>query len=359
MKNIGTPFLKKLRLIGFIGLATACTVLSAYADEYGDASQLVRANKFAEALTKVESYLVTKPSDPQMRFLKGVILRNLGKSNEAITTFVKLTEDFPELPEPHNNLAVLYAGQGQYDKARVALEMAIRTNPSYATAHENIGDVYARLASQAYNKALQLDSANMAVPPKLALIRELFNPNLANARPMSVAATEPDAPAVAPVTRPVGTPPAATVATVPPPTVALSAAKPGVTVAPRVVVPSPTVVNADPTKAIEAAVQAWAQAWSAKDVDRYLAAYSPDFVPMGRHHNSHSAWAQDRRARIVGKTHISVKVSSLHINVKADTATAKFRQAYRADALSVSSQKNLVLQRVNGQWLITQESTGN
>ncbi len=103
----------------------------------------------------------------------------------AISTFTKLTEDYPELPEPYNNLAVLYAGQGQYDKARMALEMAIRTNPSYSTAHENIGDVYARLASQAYNKALQLDSSNMAVPPKLALIREVFKPNLANPRPTS------------------------------------------------------------------------------------------------------------------------------------------------------------------------------
>ena len=82
------------------------------------------------------------------------------------------------MPEPYNNLAVLYAGQNQFDKARTALEMAIRTNPSYTTAHENLGDVYAKLASQAYGKALQLDASNTAVPPKLAVIRELFNPAL-------------------------------------------------------------------------------------------------------------------------------------------------------------------------------------
>ena len=156
----------------------------AHADEYSDVNQLVRAGKLAEAMTKVDQHLAAKPRDPQMRFLKGVIQRDAGKTGDAIATFTRLTEDYPELPEPYNNLAVLYAGQSQFDKARTALEMAIRTNPSYATAHENLGDVYAKLASQAYNKALQLDASNQAVPPKLALIRELFTPTGAkNQRP--------------------------------------------------------------------------------------------------------------------------------------------------------------------------------
>ena len=88
---------------------------------------------------------------------------NPGQPAQAIATFTKLTEDFPELPEPYNDLAVLHAAQGDYDKARAALEMAIRTNPGYATAHENLGDIYARLASQAYCKALQLEVANATV----------------------------------------------------------------------------------------------------------------------------------------------------------------------------------------------------
>ena len=115
---------------------------------------------YAEALAKADQYLAGKPRDPQMRFLKGVVLTESGRTGDAIATFTKLTEDYPELPEPYNNLAVLYAGQSQFDKARAALEMAIRTNPSYATAHENLGDVYAKLASQAYSKALQLDAGN-------------------------------------------------------------------------------------------------------------------------------------------------------------------------------------------------------
>lgn len=165
---------KTLRLLA---LAAALMASTAWADDYSDVNQLLRAGKHSEALAKADQYLAAKPRDPQMRFLKGVIQTEAGKPADAISTFNKLTEDYPELPEPYNNLAVLYAGQSQFDKARAALEMAIRTNPSYATAHENLGDVYAKLASQAYSKALQLDAGNTGVQPKLALIRELFAPS--------------------------------------------------------------------------------------------------------------------------------------------------------------------------------------
>jgi len=177
MKHARSLVYKSLRWLIVLG---ALTALPGHADEYADTSELVRANKFAEALVKVDNYLINKPADPQMRFLKGVIQRNLGQQDAAMATFTSLTQDYPELAEPYNNLAVLYAAQGQCDKARVALEMALRNNPAYATAFENLGDVYARLASQAYNKALQLDSGNASLPPKLALIREVFKPGLAS-----------------------------------------------------------------------------------------------------------------------------------------------------------------------------------
>jgi tetratricopeptide (TPR) repeat protein len=372
MKLARSVFIKTLR---WIAIAGTCAVLVSHADEYADATQLVRANKFAEAMVKVEGYLASKPADPQMRFLKGVIQRNQNKQVEAINTFTKLTEDYPELPEPYNNLAVLYAGQGQYDKARVALEMAIRTNPSYATAHENIGDVYTRLASQAYNKALQLDSSNLAVPPKLALIREVFKPNLANTRPGAAASSAPvaltpvpAAPPAAPVApAPVSKPtPAVSPAPTPAPTPAPApapapvsskpVATPGAPVAaPAKVEPMPA--ESDARKTVESAVTAWAQAWSAKDMTNYLSAYSADFDPPGK--QSRSVWEQDRKDRITGKTHISVKLSELNVKVNGNEAVVKFRQAYKADSLSVSSRKTLVMQKTGNQWLISKESTGH
>lgn len=165
----------------WLTLVASWLAMPSRADEFTDVNQLVRTNQFAEALVKADSYLVNKPADPQMRFIKGVIQRQLGKQAEAIATFASLTQDYPELAEPYNNLAALYAAQGQLDQARAALEMAIRTNPNYAIAHENLGDVYALLASEAYNKTLQLDKGNTSVPPKLAVIGEILKLNIAGA----------------------------------------------------------------------------------------------------------------------------------------------------------------------------------
>jgi predicted Zn-dependent protease len=147
---------------------------AAQADDYADVNTLLRQGKSAEALTKADAYIAGKPRDPQMRFLRGVILTEQGKQADAIVVFTALTQDFPELPEPYNNLAALYAAQSQFDKARAALEMAIKLNPDYATAHENLGDVYARLAAQSYGRALKLEAGNTTAPPKLALVRQMF-----------------------------------------------------------------------------------------------------------------------------------------------------------------------------------------
>ena len=160
-------------LAGLLAAALAAPA-RAQGTDYGDIQQMVRAGKLAEALAKTEQYIAERPRDPQLRFLKGVIQTDAGKPADAIATFSALTQDYPELPEPYNNLAALYAGQNQYDKARVALEMAVRLNPSYAVAHENLGDVYARMASQSYARALQLDAQNAQLPAKLNLIRDLF-----------------------------------------------------------------------------------------------------------------------------------------------------------------------------------------
>ncbi len=161
------------RLLAMLAMVFATQV---QADDYGDVGQLVRSGKLAEALNKADLYLANKPRDPQMRFLKGVIQTDSGKPLEAIATLTGLTQDYPELPEPYNNLAVLYASQNQYDKARTALEMAVRLNPSYATAHENLGDVYAKLASQSYAKSLQLEANNPQALQKVAVLRDMLAP---------------------------------------------------------------------------------------------------------------------------------------------------------------------------------------
>ncbi|GAC1390641.1 MAG: hypothetical protein NVSMB34_04400 [Variovorax sp.] len=352
MTHASAALAKTLRLLA---LTSALLGSAAWADDYSDVNQLLRAGKHSEALAKAEQYLSAKPRDPQMRFLKGVVQTEAGRPADAIITFTKLTEDYPELPEPYNNLAVLYAGQSQFDKARAALEMAIRTNPSYATAHENLGDVYAKLASQAYSKALQLDAGNTGVQPKLALIRELFAPAGGKAAPV----------ARAPIAIPAAAPAPAVVARAPSAPMASGPVSP----APAPVAAAPAVMPAAPTPAaasgfmasggnkdVEAAVRSWAAAWSSKDVGGYLGAYGKEFDPPGK--MSRASWETERRNRIVGKNHISVKLSDIAVSVNGSRAVAKFKQAYSADSLNVSSRKTLELVKSGDRWLIVRESTG-
>lgn len=369
-----SPLAAALRLLF---LAATLSAPLAHADDYADVNRLVRAGQYPEALSKADQYLAGKPRDPQMRFLKGVIQTETGKTADAMSTFIKITEDYPELPEPYNNLAVLYAGQSQFDKARAALEMAIRTNPSYGTAHENLGDIYARLASQAYSKALQLDGANVAVQPKLALIRTLFSADSKSPQKPAAAAPAPAAktvaaaaPAPAPAAKtvaaaaPAPAPAAKTVAAAPAPVAAPAKAAP--VVQPRAVeapvtaakpAPAAPVANAGAEKDVEAAVRAWSEAWESKNMNAYLASYGKNFAPPGK--QGRKAWEAERHARIVGKSNIQLKVSNLAVVVQGNKATAKFKQDYSADTLNVSSRKTLDMAKVGDNWVIVRESTGN
>jgi len=324
---------------------------------------LIEKGRFTDAISLADEDLVSTPKDPQTRFLKGIALTELERSDDAIAVFRQLTEDYPELPEPYNNLAVLYAQQKQFDKAKSALEMAIRTHPSYATAHENLGDVYARLAKQAYDKALQIDSANVAAQSKLALIRQLMTVSNPAGEPLVAAAPSP-----APVSTPAAAPrPAPTPLAPPAPAEPAAAPAPvAVAVAPPAPTPPPPAepaasqpaASAIDTQTIELAVLTWAQAWASKDVPAYLAHYAPDFAPPGG--KSIAQWKAERQQRVGNKPGaISVDIQDLSIEVTGQaTALAVFRQEYRSNTFDGSTFKTLELVLDKGQWLIKRELIG-
>jgi len=162
-------------------VATLLAAGSAYADDYADVAQLLKSGKVQQALQKADAYLTTNARDPQMRFLRAIALTNDNQTENAITAFRQLTEEYPELPEPYNNLAVIYARQGDLDKARSALEAAVRNNPNYAIAYENLGDIYARLAYQAYAQSQAKGGRAPALQPKLRQLKDLLQPPAADA----------------------------------------------------------------------------------------------------------------------------------------------------------------------------------
>lgn len=332
-----------------------------------EVNQLLERGKVNEAAQRVQSHLKKNSNDVQMRFLQGVIAAEQQKFDQAIQIFTALTQEYPGLPEPYNNLAVLYAAKGEERKATQVLEQAIRTNPSYATAHENLGDLYARMASDAYAKALQLDNNRKAIQPKLALIKQIFPGQgapvviaAATAAPAATPAAAPtpvSVPAPAPVAAPASAPVSAPVSA-PTPAVAAPVATPA-PAAPEVkttkAVAKDASADSQAIAAIEKSVLAWANAWEQQNMPAYYSAYSSRFEPQG---STLAAWKTERKERIVGKPAITVTVNDLKTSVQGERATASFRQYYASGGYKATTRKTLRLQREGDKWRITREETG-
>jgi tetratricopeptide (TPR) repeat protein len=310
------------RIVVLLVALTTVSFAIAQSDEFQEASQLFKQKQYVQALDHIGIILKDDPKNARARFLKGLIETEQGKLADAMQTFQALTEDYPELPEPYNNLAVLYATQGDYEKARDALEMAINTHPSYATAHENLGDIYAKMASQAYDKALQYDKTDTTAQTKLSLIKELFSVTQPAAKPLLGA---------------IGNP---------------------VLVQHPALIPEKTPVVANTSSEVIKAVDNWARAWSQNDVNGYLSFYAPGFqTPSGQPRKD---WETSRKARIEKPKKIEVAVGSLQVKFTDNNRViVTFRQDYRSASLKSSTTKTLVMIKDGEHWLIQQERSGS
>lgn len=133
--------------------------------------RLSQQGKHREALTAVNAIIAEKEQKAAATLAKGIILSNMGDKQQAKMIFTKLMRDYPDRPEAFNNLAVIYSEEGNYPQAIETLQQAFSTHPSYAQVHSNLKELYATLASQAYNKALDLGDA--AAGPELAMINRV------------------------------------------------------------------------------------------------------------------------------------------------------------------------------------------
>ena len=146
------------------GQSSVPTVIST---PHNDVRKLLRQAKYPQALLLVNKGLTTNPRDPQMRFWQGFIFEQLGQPDMALKVYLSLTQEYPELAEPHNNLGVLYAAKGDYANAKASLDAALRANPSYAAAHENMGDLLVNMARQSYARALALEPKRHEITQKI------------------------------------------------------------------------------------------------------------------------------------------------------------------------------------------------
>jgi tetratricopeptide (TPR) repeat protein len=297
---------------------------------------LINEGHLQQALDLADQELAQDDSDIRLLFLKGLIYTKMEDLDNAERLFEKITSEHPELPEPFNNLAVIYAFKGEFDKAELALLTAINTHPTYATAHENLGDIYAKMATQAYNQALELDQENIYVKEKLLLVNELFSMPESSAL---IAKAEVKQAKAVKETRKIEKPEKKTKAT-PPPVQQKTAS----------IDKEKRLDDAD-KKDVTIALNAWANAWSSQDLDAYLASYASEFVPPKK--LSRKSWEAQRKNRLESPQYIKVDLSAINVVITGKgKAQVTFTQRYESDTYSDRVKKEFFMVKSGGKWLI-------
>lgn len=176
--TLAAPALRRLRL------DASCLLLVMALAPWGPAlaatpsarelEQQARNGQRPQVLQRLDQLLADQPGEASLRFLRAVLLAESGRPADAAAAYERMTQDFPELPEPHNNLAVLRAAAGQLDQARTLLDTALRLAPDYRVARENLGDVLVQMALRAYGEAAAGTSPEPALRAKLSGLRQML-----------------------------------------------------------------------------------------------------------------------------------------------------------------------------------------
>jgi len=301
--------------------------LPAWSASMPEARALLEQGKDGEAVQMLSQLSAVDSNDYQVWFMLGVAEAHRKNFQEAIKHFKKVAELRPSLAEPHNNLAVIYNEMGDLRAAVKELEVSIELNPEYATAQENIGDLYVKLALESYQKAMIDQDTGPDSNPELKLRYQRLL-HLRDAR-SDAAAQLPDEQKAAPAS------------------VAVSANK-----APEVLPVLTAAVRAE----VLAAVELWRTVWSARDVDAYFAAYGDEFTPGGKH-ASLAAWKKYKQRTIRNKSMIEVQLENIQLAAAgADRVNVDFVQRFKSDGYQSTDHKQLTLKKYQDGWKVIDES---
>ena len=275
-------------------------------------NKLIEGKDYIEAKKIVEQLLDSDKENPQLLFIDGVLLSELGEIDNAINVFISLTKSHPALPEPYNNLAVLYAQSGNFDLARTALEKSIKTHPSYATAHINLGDLYTRMASESYNQALQIDKSNKNAKTKLSLIKKLFNFQPINKNIVLAQDAKKDQ--------------------------SFNETKNK---------------EEDINEKIFVMIDNWKNAWMSQNFDQYIGHYSDNF--KNNKDMDIEKWKQFRKPRIVNKPSININLENIEISKNKNLFSVSFIQIYQSGNIDSTTKKTLLIELIDDQLKIVNE----
>nr|WP_144827104.1 tetratricopeptide repeat protein [Cupriavidus gilardii] len=136
-----------------------------------EAERAAAGRRYDEAIERFDRVIAGNPRNVQARFERAWALAQAGREDEAVRAFSEIAQDFPELPEPHNNLALIYARRGDLKRAEAELLLAVEARPGFVIGYTNLGDVYRKMAESAYQEALKRNPADSRASSGLALLR--------------------------------------------------------------------------------------------------------------------------------------------------------------------------------------------
>lgn len=153
---------------------------AARADVVSEVHNLIGKGDLLGAQRAADAALSARPRDAQTRFIQALVLMEAQRNDEAAAAFTSLSQEYPELPEPFNNIALLHVRGGRLELARQALDTALRNDPAHRTARINLGEVYLMLAVQTWEQA----SAGGPLDARLARKLEAARALVAAAKPV-------------------------------------------------------------------------------------------------------------------------------------------------------------------------------
>ncbi len=268
--------------------------------------QLIAEQNYAAAAKSGEQLLQQNAAHNRTRFLTAYAYQMNAQTDKAIALYQGLIEDNPTLPEPRNNLAMIYLEQGDYDRASQLLVAAINTHPSYATAYDNLSQIYKGIASEAYRRALSESSE----PAKYTHTIELAAITRLDSVDQGLVTGDSESKA--------------------------------------------TAINfANQETLLIERVKLWALAWSSKDFAAYTEFYSSQHRAK---FDTHEKWLAHRRSRILRPGNISVEISDVQVKWRSENrAIIDFSQAFESPGYRDRVVKRLAFNRVGSQWKITEE----
>lgn len=326
--------------------------------------QDLKANRYAQAAASAKALLKQQPDDLQLHFITALALQKNAQPEQAIRHYQAIIADHPKLPEPRNNLAIIYLQQGQYDQAIDLLIESLNTHPAYATAWKNLNNIYQGLASEAYRKALSddNDTRSMLHTIQLSALDTLTVQPLK--QPLTIATAPRESAPLPPAQSKAVKPSTAEPSITKTPIKIAAAPKPVAAPAPK---PKPTLTTATKPQVVNNTVKIptekqlisilnrWASAWRDQEFDQYVTAYTTDY--KGRYRN-HQQWVKERRKRVIRADRITLELSQFQVkSLSAQRAIINFQQRYQSATYRDKVVKRIHLVNQDGQWKIAREVT--